>query len=40
VAVEHSRDLVSHPDTTGGALAELGAGLGDDADLGHGGTLL
>jgi len=40
VAVKHDRHLVGGPDPTGMALAELGAGLGDDADLGHGGTLL
>jgi len=40
VAVEDGRNLVGHPDPAGVALAELGTWLGDDADLGHGGTLL
>ena len=39
VAVEHGGDLVGAADPAGGTLAELGAGLGGELDLGHG-TLL
>jgi len=38
VAVEHGRHLAGPPHPARGALAELGAWLGDDADLGHGGA--
>ena len=40
VAVEDGRHLVGPADAPRRALAELGAGLGGDADSGHGGTLL
>lgn len=33
--VEHRRDLAGAPGTTGSALAELGAWLGSQTDLGH-----
>ena len=36
VPVEDGGDLVGAADAAGGALAELGAGLGVDPDLGHG----
>ncbi len=38
VAVEDRRHLVGPADAPRRALAELGAGLGGDADLGHSGT--
>jgi hypothetical protein len=38
VAVEHGGHLAGTAGAAGRTLAELGAGLGDDADLGHGGT--
>src|SRR5664280_2916394 len=40
VAVEDGRHLSGPAGTASAALAELGARLGDDADLGHGGVLL
>ena len=40
VAVEDGGDLAGPADAAGGALAELGAGLGGDTDLGHGAGLL
>ena len=40
VAVEHGGDLAGPAGPAGGALAELGAGLGGDLDLGHGERLL
>src|SRR5690606_38074412 len=38
--VEHRRDLVGATDPASGTLAELGALLGGNLDLGHGDSLL
>ncbi len=35
VAVDHGGNLAVTADAAGGALAELGAGLGGELDLGH-----
>jgi hypothetical protein len=39
MAVQHGRDLARPAGAASAALAELGAGLGGDTDLGHGGAL-